>query len=392
MTSGLHSLDEQYLWRVFERFVACDSSVRIGENRLDPLDPRVARFARDVAGPVLEELGASVEIDGLNNVIGRFGPSTGNELLLVSYSAIHHGNDMPDPLRGVRVARDGDELWVGLGASQGKGGFAAVCAAIHMLRRQGTELAGALTVAVSSEGSSSHASAKSLYARLAPLLSGAVLTIGTENRVTLGNRGRVDIEIEILGRATHSSAAELGTNPIPIVADVQARVRDLRIDPRPHELLGTRTLVPYKLVCGPVAPHTIPAWCLLVLDRRLLPGDDPDTAVADVAEALADLPVLVTKGPLMLPALVRASDRVVVALQRAAEAELGRRLETFYPAYTFDAGYPCSIGVPTVMFGPSTSDLSGTDVLGVDAVSLSQLRTAAAVYAGAVTANRAASV
>lgn len=335
----LEDVEVEYLWSLFERSVGCDTSVRIGENRLDPRDTRIATYAEEVAGPALEALGASVEIDELNNVIGRFGSATGEDILFVSYSAIHHGNDMRDPLRARRVGSDGDEIWSGLGASQGKGGFAAVCAAVRLLHERGLDIDGAVTLAVSSEGSSSHVSAESMYRRLNPLPVGAVLTIGTENRISLGNRGRADIVVEIIGRATHSSAPETGENPIPLVGRVQQRLATLWIDPGDHELLGRRTLVPYKLVCGPVAPHTIPESCVMIFDRRLLPGDDPGQAVAEVADVLQDLPVTVEKGPFMLPALVDPSSTVVMALQAGAQSALGRAFDTFYPQFTFDAGY-----------------------------------------------------
>lgn len=139
--------------------------------------------------------------------------------------------------------------------------------------------------------------------------------------------------MEIRGRATHSSAPDLGENPILLVGEVQARLERMPLDETRHDRLGVRSLVPYKLVCGPVAPHTIPSSCLLVLDRRLLPGDEPETVVAEIADELADLPVTVRQGATMLPALVKESDTVVVALQRGAELALGRPLGTFYPPY-----------------------------------------------------------
>jgi hypothetical protein len=91
----------------------------------------------------------------------------------------------------------------------------------------------------------------------------------------------------------------------------------------------------------------------------------------------------------MLPALVAEDAAVVRALQDGASAALGRELETFYPPYTFDAGHACALGVPTVMFGPSSSDFGGTGVLGEDFVLERHLREAAAVYAGAVVSMQA---
>lgn len=382
MTSA--DVDRELLWRLFERFVAADTGARVGENRIAPDDDRVVTFAHEVAAPTLVELGGDVRIDRLNNVLCTFGERRGTELLFVAYPALHHGNAMDDPLRARRSGEGNDERWIGLGAGQSKAALAAVCAALYLLQRCGVSLEGRATVAVSSEGGSSHTSAHALYEGLEPLPAGAVLVVGTENRISLGNRGRVDVVVEIHGRATHSSSPWLGENPIPLVAEVQARLGALDLGGEVHLELGPRALVPYKLECGPIAPHTIPGWCRLVLDRRTLPGDVEDDVVAQIADVLHGLPVSVTAGPIMLPAIVSEDDLVVRALQAGAVTTLGDTLETFYPPYTFDAGYPCSLGVPTVMCGPSSPEIAGAGILGEDAVLLSQITAAAAFYAGAV--------
>jgi acetylornithine deacetylase/succinyl-diaminopimelate desuccinylase-like protein len=86
----------------------------------------------------------------------------------------------------------------------------------------------------------------------------------------------------------------------------------------------------------------------------------------------------------MLPALVEEGSTVVTALQRSAAEELGHPLETFYPKSSFDAGYACGLGVPTVMCGPLSGELDTTGVLGEDFVALDQLVDAASIYAGAI--------
>lgn len=368
-------IDVDRLWHWFEAFVAADTLVPAGENRIDPRDPRLERFARDVAAPAFEALGATVEIDSLNNAVATFGPRTGEELLLVAYPALHHGNEMAEPLRARRVETEHGELWVGLGASQSKGGLAAMCAAAAALDdRRG------LLLAVCSEGSSTHDSSRVLYETLGePRPAGGVLTVGTRNAVSIGNRGRVDVHVEIHGEPTHSSVAlELGRNPIPDVAEVLRRVASLELDPTEHPALGRRTILPYKLTSGPIAPHTTPAWCRIVFDRRLLPGDGPDEAVAQVAAVLDGLDVTVSQGATMLPALVEEDAHVVRALLAAGAHG------TFVPRSTFDAGYPCSIGIPTVMCGPLSGELDTTGVLGDDVVSREQLVEAAQIYARAV--------
>ena len=76
---------------------------------------------------------------------------------------------------------------------------------------------------------------------------------------------------------------------------------------------------------SPWAPHTLPDVARLKIDRRLIPGDDPDLAIAEFTQAIGDIPpyeVKVEKGPVMLPALVEPGDPGVRALMQAHQRRL----------------------------------------------------------------------
>jgi hypothetical protein len=48
--------------------------VPLGLNEIEPTDPRLAHYVRDVVRPMVERLGVgSVEVDELNNLICRAG-------------------------------------------------------------------------------------------------------------------------------------------------------------------------------------------------------------------------------------------------------------------------------------------------------------------------------
>ena len=93
-----------------------------------------------------------------------------------------------------------------------------------------------------------------------------------------------------------------------------------------HPLLGRRQAVVYKVDFEPKLPHTLPSLARFTVDRRMLPGDDPATAVDEVLAAIGDLgPYTVTARPdvMMLPSLVDPSDPGVRALQATIEAVRG---------------------------------------------------------------------
>jgi acetylornithine deacetylase/succinyl-diaminopimelate desuccinylase-like protein len=210
---------------------------------------------------------------------------------------------------------------------------------------------------------------------------------GTDLQVSVGNRGRVDVRIEVLGASAHSSQPWLGANPIPVAAEAIQRLAALEL-PQPHPDLGAASITPYQLRCDPVAPHTIPRRVEVVVDRRLLPGEDPEAAVAAIGAALPPAPgftLRVEPGPLMWPALVDPAHPAVQALVAGVRAA-GRDSQTCYSPNTFDAGYPCRVGIPTVMFGPGRRRFGGEGLLADDVVAVDDCVTAAEAIRTAILA------
>jgi acetylornithine deacetylase/succinyl-diaminopimelate desuccinylase-like protein len=357
------------LWDAFARAVACDTAVRAGEHRVPADDPRLAAFAETVARPLLEALGATTRTDSAGNLVATFGPISGSETLFVAYPATHHGNDTEDPRRARRVVDGGVAEWVGQGANEGKAPFAALIEALRRSARDGIPLAGKVIVAVSTEGSSSNESSTVMFGELERLPAAAVLLVGTENRLALGHRGRADLRVTTRGPAMHSSAASGLANPISAICAAERAVHEVAASwSAPRE---GRSITPYRLTCGPIAPHTMPAVCELVLDCRFLEGDDVAEVCAELVAAIADPAVSVDVGPVMLPATVEP-DSPLIARFRAAAADAGTALETFTPTWTFDAGAAHRRGVPAVLFGPSTERLAAitsTDSVAVDTLS-----------------------
>jgi acetylornithine deacetylase len=150
---------------------------------------------------------------------------------------------------------------------------------------------------------------------------------------------------------------------------------------RGHSDLGSATLTVTQVRSGPDISHTIPDVCRAVLDRRLLPGEDPDAAFRDIERALKEVTgwsIQATRGAFMYPSEV-AKDCALAAATASASRQLTRReAEWFYSPAALDAGVLNRNGIETIMFGPGDLRFAHTDE---EVVSLQEVRDAAKIYA-----------
>ena len=377
-------IDERYLTETLVDLAKVSTAVALGPDPfMEPDDPKLVHYVQDVLRPRIDALGTlDVRDVPRNQLVVRLGEGKSPDTLLVmSYTPAQHHNLMEEPFSG-RIAA-APEFGVhepcvfGQGASQNKAHQAVFLTVLKALMDQRWTIPGTLYFAVNNEGRSSHACTEAILASLERKPQFALLLVGTGLRIGLGNRGRLDINVEVRGRATHSSTPREGLSAIDGAHEVVTRLRRIPVGD-PHPLLGSRHVIPYQVLFEPLAPHTLPEVARIRIDRRLLPGDDPDEAVSQVRHAIGDLSpyqVTVTKGHCMLPALVDPDHFGVQALRRAHEQVLGTSPECIYRQSTFDMGGACAAGVPAVMYGVAGPDT----LLGVDFVRLSQVTAEARV-------------
>jgi acetylornithine deacetylase/succinyl-diaminopimelate desuccinylase-like protein len=377
-------IDRRYLVETLSRLAQVPTNVPLGfDTLMEPDDPKLVHYVQHVMRPELIRLGCYDLIDApRNNLVVRLGSgASGRSLLIQNYTPAQHHNLMDEPFSG-RVAnarefgRDEPAVF-GQGVSQTKAHQAVMLTVLKWLQTSGTPLHGRLYWAINNEGRSSHACSQAIVAALDSTPEFAIIQIGTSLRLSLGNRGRIDIIVHVAGRATHSSTPDQGLSAIDGAQAVLDRLRRLSW-PDYHPLLGGRHAVPYKIRYEPLAPHTLPADAFITIDRRLLPGDDPLAAVEEIRDLIGDLsPYRVDVQPdvFMLPALVDPDDPGVQALQDAHAAERGAPADVIHGQGSFDAGWTCSIGIPTVMYGAS----DGGSLLGTDFVTVSDVEMEARV-------------
>ena len=352
-------------------------------------DPQLKKFVAEMVAPRLAELtGSAGAIDAMGNLIWRLGDAsaeTGKGLLLMGYAMTFPAASMKQPFSGAFV--DGEvfgapgQCALGRGACEQKGALAAMIYAAAIVARTQLNLRAPLIMAVSLAGETGrHDAAKFILENDSISAHSAIIGLGTGNRICLGNKGRIDVEIIVRGKSAHSSMPEQGVNAVDGFRRVMERLDRLPL--RVHRGLGNATLTVTQVTSEPNISHTIPDVCRAVLDRRLLPGEDPDAAFREIQEALRDLrgwSVAVSRGAFMYPAEVAGNAAIVAAIDRANRELTKKQSELFYSPAALDAGFLNLNGIETIMFGPGDLRFAHTDQ---EAVPLQEVRDAAKIYAG----------
>jgi acetylornithine deacetylase/succinyl-diaminopimelate desuccinylase-like protein len=361
-------------------------------------EPQLRAFIDKAVEPRLREIGLTgIRRDGMSNLLATLGPGTsGRSLMLVTNAMTQPPATMPNPYGG--EVRDGapyglpGEVVLGKGLSEQKAPLAAILLALQSIVSAKVALSGQVVFLCCVSGETGrHDAIKSIIEATGARAEMAVLN-GTGNRISLGNRGRVDVTVTVHGSPGHSSRPQSACNAVTGAMEVIRRLSELRFT-KSHPALGTTTLAVNRIRSYPDSTHTIQDRCEIGIDRRLMPGEDPDAAVAEIAaiakavdgakDPASGKPwrVETVKGPFMYPSLVAESSDVVTALQRASQSVLGVTPEIFTQTNAFDQGYLNHIGIEACTYGPGEEKYAHTDL---DMASVDRTRDAAKVYAAMI--------
>ncbi|MGE0746767.1 MAG: M20 family metallopeptidase [Rhodospirillales bacterium] len=348
-------LSDSSLIALLQRFVRFPSP----QTELAEADPAVTAFVRDCAAPLLRRPDTAQRFDGMGNLIVEAGPRDGPTLLFVGYAMTHPAAAMPDPFAATVIDTPAGPAVRGRGVAEQKSALAALFAAVTAALDRGP-LAGRLIVALVTAGETGrHDAVECVMRAIDGTPTFAVVCIGTDNKVAVGNKGRVNLDVVVRGRATHSSAPWHGINALAGAWRILQTLEGLDLGVADHPAFGPATLTATAIESGPRAPHTVPDMVRMTFDRRLLPGETPETAFAAVARAATlDAPWTVehVMGDVMHPNEVVLNGPLYAAL-RAAHAAAGIGEPT--PAhlnFALDAGYFGRDGIEAVMLGPGQVD------------------------------------
>ena len=333
----------------------------------------------------LEELRAigcdDVWMDSAGNALGRIG--RGPRVIL--YDAHLDTNEVADerewPHPPLEPVIEGDTMF-GLGASDCKGGVAAIvygAAILAQLRRETFEVSSrplgwhnleGLSVVVMGatlEEDAEGFALRSLVDRDGIRPEVVLLAEATDLTLRRGQRGRCEVRVRTEGRAAHASQPHLGESAIlkmlPVISALEAMNGRLPVDP----IFGPGNQG-VTLIEGPHTPNSVPSWCEVAVDRRLVPGETAESVlvgirlVVEPLGATARIPVqpvlthtgLRLDGPSFYPGWLLDEDAPLLDAGKATCSSLWDR-EPAVSVWRFstDGAYSAgAAGIPSLGFGP----------------------------------------
>lgn len=112
----------------------------------------------------------------------------------------------------------------------------------------------------------------------------------TSLKLYLGHRGRVEMLATIYGRTSHGSAPWLGVNAIYKAMPLIDKIKDELYPSLPSDPdVGQASISLNIIECLPGALSIVPDKCMLSLDRRLIPGETAEDALAQIQAIIDEL-------------------------------------------------------------------------------------------------------
>ena len=321
----------------------------------------------------------------------------GNGRTVILYNAHLDTNEVADarewPHPPLEPVVENGAMW-GLGASDCKGGVAAIVYGAAILKA--LKLSGDFTVLVMGatlEEDAEGFALRSLVERDGVRPDVVLLAEATDLTLRRGQRGRCEVRVRTTGKAVHASTPHLGESAILKMLPVIAALEAMNASLPTHPIFGKGTQV-VSLIEGPHTPNSVPSWCEVAVDRRMMPGESVASVLASIravvepfhaTATIPDQPVrthtdIRLDGPSFYPGwLLDEASPLLAAGQATGKALWGANLPVDVWRFSTDGTYSAgAAGIPTLGFGPQEERyVHAAD----DQVDLSKLTRAAAFYA-----------
>jgi acetylornithine deacetylase len=320
--------------------------------------PGEARVAHRLA-EILAGWGFAVSVDevvpGRPNLLARIGPTGRSPLVLNGHLDVVGVEGMThapfDPVQS-------EGRLYGRGSNDMKGGVAAMCVAAARASARGALASEIIIAAVCDEEYRSIGTSALLANGLRA--TAAIVTEPTRLAVCPAHKGFAWFDVALHGHAAHGSRPDVGVDAIAhagLLLSALVAHEDTELRARAHPLLGHPS-VHASTISGGTGWSTYPASCQLQIERRTIPGETGEQALAElqalcdrIAHARPAFRAELTVHTVQPPNDVEETSPVVTALRSALHA-LGHPPSVDGLSCWTDAALFTAAGIPAVCFGP----------------------------------------
>ncbi|MDR2748124.1 MAG: YgeY family selenium metabolism-linked hydrolase [Treponema sp.] len=109
-----------------------------------------------------------------------------------------------------------------------------------------------------------------------------VITEPTNGNIYRGQRGRMEIRVEVQGLSCHGSAPERGDNAIYKMGEIIGEVKELNNRLKNDPFLGKGTLAVSQIYFSSPSRCAVADMCAISIDRRLTTGETWETALDEI--------------------------------------------------------------------------------------------------------------
>lgn len=186
------------------------------------------------------------------------------------------------------ILTERDGRLYGRGACDAKGPLVAMVEALRMLAARRHNWSGTLMGVFTADEEVASEGAKFYVRDQPPAIDFAVIGEPTSNATFSAHKGSLRPRVRVTGVTAHSGTPELGINAIYQSAKLLGMIEEAhhqRVRCRCHALVGNASLTVTR-VHGGHADNVVPDSCELLLDRRMVPGEDETAVKAELQQLL----------------------------------------------------------------------------------------------------------
>ena len=271
--------DESRMLELLERLVAFDTQNPPG------YEVEAAAFLEHELGGMGLDTSLSEFKPGRANVIARVDNGPGPVFAFNSHIDVVPAGEgwTSNPLR---LRESGANLY-GRGSCDAKGPIVGMLEAIRELVDQKDKWSGTLLAVFVADEEVASEGART-YVRERPDVDYCLIGEPTSNSTVIAHKSSMRPRVAVLGAMAHSGMPDAGENAILRAGRLLGLIEEFhqqRLCHRTHPLVGHASLTVTRL-SGGIADNVIPDRCELLLDRRMLPGEDEEEAKREIETLL----------------------------------------------------------------------------------------------------------